>query len=255
MIDIHNHILINVDDGPKTKEDAITLLTQAKNEGVTEIVATPHHLSPQYDNSYSQVKESLEQLLDMDEVKDLGIKLYPGQEIRITDQILSLLQKGDAIGLNNSNYLLIELPSNSVPHYTKRLFFDLQSNGYIPIIAHPERNKVITQDLDILYELINSGAFSQLTSASLMGKLGKKVQKLSIQMIENNLSHFIASDAHHVTQRPFIMNSLFSNKSLQKYEENIKNFMNNAKSVIKHENIVKKQPLQEYKHKKLFGLF
>nr|MDK7245920.1 capsular biosynthesis protein [Staphylococcus lugdunensis] len=52
MIDIHNHILINVDDGPKTKEDAITLLTQAKNEGVTEIVATPHHLSPQYDNSY-----------------------------------------------------------------------------------------------------------------------------------------------------------------------------------------------------------
>lgn len=255
MIDIHNHILINVDDGPKTKEDAITLLTQAKNEGVTEIVATPHHLSPQYDNSYSQVKESLEQLLDMDEVKDLGIKLYPGQEIRITDQILSLLQKGDAIGLNNSNYLLIELPSNSVPHYTKRLFFDLQSNGYIPIIAHPERNKVITQDLDVLYELINSGAFSQLTSASLMGKLGKKVQKLSIQMIENNLSHFIASDAHHVTQRPFIMNSLFSNKNLQKYEENIKNFMNNAKSVIKNENIVKKQPLQEYKDKKLFGLF
>lgn len=52
-------------------------------------------------------------------------------------------------------------------------------------------------------------------------------------MIENNLSHFIASDAHHVTQRPFIMNSLFSNKNLQKYEENIKNFMNNAKSVIK----------------------
>lgn len=178
MIDIHNHILINVDDGPKTKEDAITLLTQAKNEGVTEIVATPHHLSPQYDNSYSQVKESLEQLLDMDEVKDLGIKLYPGQEIRITDQILSLLQKGDAIGLNNSNYLLIELPSNSVPHYTKRLFFDLQSNGYIPIIAHPERNKVITQDLDVLYELINSGAFSQLTSASLMGKLGKKSAKI-----------------------------------------------------------------------------
>lgn len=59
-------------------------------------------------------------------------------------------------------------------------------------------------------------------------------------MIENNLSHFIASDAHHVTQRPFIMNSLFSNKNLQKYEENIKNFMNNAKSVIKNENIVKK---------------
>lgn len=111
MIDIHNHVLINVDDGPKSKEDMLNLLKQGKSEGVTEIIVTPHHLSPQFDNEYRNVKEKLQQLLDLDEVKDLGIKLYPGQEIRISDQIIPQLEKGEAIGLNHSKYLLIEFPS------------------------------------------------------------------------------------------------------------------------------------------------
>ena len=200
MIDIHNHILIDVDDGPKTKEDAIALLKQANDEGVTEIIATPHHLSPTFDNAYENVQQKLNQLSELQETKDLGIKLYPGQEIRISDQVLPQLRKGEAIGLNHSRYLLIEFPSRGVPHYANRLFFELQSEGYIPIIAHPERNKEISQNLDVLYNLINQGALAQLTSSSLQGIQGKKIQKISIQMIENNLVHFIASDAHHESQ-------------------------------------------------------
>lgn len=219
MIDIHNHILIDVDDGPKTKEDAIALLKQANDEGVTEIIATPHHLSPTFDNAYENVQQKLNQLSELQETKDLGIKLYPGQEIRISDQVLPQLRKGEAIGLNHSRYLLIEFPSRGVPHYANRLFFELQSEGYIPIIAHPERNKEISQNLDVLYNLINQGALAQLTSSSLQGIQGKKIQKISIQMIENNLVHFIASDAHHESQRPFIMKSLYNNKKLKKYEK------------------------------------
>lgn len=77
----------------------------------------------------------------MEEVQQLGIKIYPGQEIRITDQILPEIEKGNILSLNHSKYLLIELPSNGVPHYTERLFYELLSEGYVPIIAHPERNK------------------------------------------------------------------------------------------------------------------
>lgn len=255
MIDIHNHILIDVDDGPKTKEDAIALLKQAKNEGVTEIIATPHHLSPTFDNEYENVQQKLQQLSEMQEVKELGIKLYPGQEIRISDQILPQLEKNEAIGLNHSKYLLIEFPSSGVPHYTSRLFYEIQSKGYVPIIAHPERNKEISQNLDVLFELINGGALSQITSASLAGQHGKKLQKLSLQMIENNLSHFIASDAHHDKNRPFIIESLLKDKKLQKYEESINKFMNNARYIVKNEDIPKMQPTQDYKQKKLFGLF
>ncbi|AYX85201.1 MULTISPECIES: tyrosine-protein phosphatase [Staphylococcus] len=255
MIDIHNHILIDVDDGPKTKEDAIALLKQANDEGVTEIIATPHHLSPTFDNAYENVQQKLNQLSELQETKDLGIKLYPGQEIRISDQVLPQLRKGEAIGLNHSRYLLIEFPSRGVPHYANRLFFELQSEGYIPIIAHPERNKEISQNLDVLYNLINQGALAQLTSSSLQGIQGKKIQKISIQMIENNLVHFIASDAHHESQRPFIMKSLYNNKKLKKYEKNIENLINNAKYIVNDEDVIKKQPTQNYNDRKLFGLF
>ena len=255
MIDIHNHILIDVDDGPKTKEDAIALLKQANDEGVTEIIATPHHLSPTFDNAYENVQQKLNQLSELQETKDLGIKLYPGQEIRISDQVLPQLRKGEAIGLNHSRYLLIEFPSRGVPHYANRLFFELQSEGYIPIIAHPERNKESSQNLDVLYNLINQGALAQLTSSSLQGIQGKKIQKISIQMIENNLVHFIASDAHHESQRPFIMKSLYNNKKLKKYEKNIENLINNAKYIVNDEDVIKKQPTQNYNDRKLFGLF
>ncbi|PTE70613.1 capsular biosynthesis protein [Staphylococcus devriesei] len=255
MIDIHNHVLIDVDDGPKDEEEMLKLLKQGKDEGVTDIVVTPHHLSPAFDNEYSIVKEKLQQLLNLDKVKELGINLYPGQEIRISDQIIPQLEKGEAIGLNRSKYLLIEFPSGGVPHYTNRLFFELQSKGYVPIIAHPERNKEISQNLDVLFDLVNEGALSQLTSASLLGKHGKKIQKLSFQMIENNLVHFIASDAHHETNRPFFMNSLFKEKKLKGYEGKIKELINNAQVIIKNEEIKKKQPSQSYNQKKLFGLF
>lgn len=255
MIDIHNHVLIGVDDGPKDEEEMLKLLKQGIDEGVTDIIVTPHHLSPTFDNEYKVVEEKLQQLLNLDKVRELGINLYPGQEIRISDQIIPQLEKGEAIGLNRSKYLLIEFPSGGVPHYTNRFFFELQSKGYVPIIAHPERNKEISQNLDVLFELVNEGALSQLTSASLIGKHGKKIQKISIQMMENNLVHFIASDAHHETNRPFIMNDLFEDKKLKKYEESIKMLMNNAKFVIDDKDLAKKQPTQDYQNKKLFGLF
>ncbi|MBX5317583.1 tyrosine-protein phosphatase [Staphylococcus caprae] len=255
MIDIHNHILIDVDDGPKNREDAIQLLKQAKSEGVNEIIATPHHLSPVFNNERKKVLNKIEELRSMEEVQQLGIKIYPGQEIRITDQILPEIEKGNILSLNHSKYLLIELPSNGVPHYTERLFYELLSEGYVPIIAHPERNKGIVQDLDKLYQLVKAGALSQLTSSSLSGGNGKKLQKVSIQMIENHLTHFIASDAHHETVRPFKMKSIFENKKLKDLGIDLEDFMKNSESVVKNLDVSKKQPTQNYKNKKFFGLF
>lgn len=255
MIDIHNHILIDIDDGSKSKEETIALLKQAKNEGITDIIATPHHLSPQFDNFYEEVKPKLDEVLNIDELNEIGINIYPGQEIRISDQILPQIENNQIIGLNHSKYLLIELPSGHVPHYTGHLFFELQSRGYVPIIAHPERNKEISSNLDVLYDLINAGALSQLTTASLIGKQGKKIQKICLDMIENNLTHFVASDAHHVEKRPFIMDSLFKERKLKKYYEDIHILINNAQFILDNKDLPKKQPTQEYTQKKFFNLF
>ena len=255
MIDIHNHILVGLDDGSKSKEETVALLKQAKEEGVTDIIATPHHLSPQFDNYYEEIKPKLDEVLHIDELNEVGIHIYPGQEVRISDQILPQLENNQIIGLNHSKYLLIELPSEHVPHYTGRLFFELQSKGYVPIIAHPERNKEISSNLDVLYDLINAGALSQLTTASLIGKQGKKIQKTCLDMIENNLTHFVASDAHHVEKRPFIMDSLFKERKLKKHHEEIQSLINNAKFILDNKDLPKKQPTQEYTQKKFFNLF
>lgn len=254
MIDVHNHILVDVDDGPKSIEESILLLEHAKSEGVTDIVATPHHLHPRYDNNIQVVKEKLEELRNNEIIKQLGINLYPGQEIRVTDQIIDGIHNGEIEGINSSKYLLLEFPSNEVPHYTHKLFYELQTMGYVPIIAHPERNKAITENLDILFDLVNGGALSQITSSSLLGDFGRKVKKISLQMIDNNLTHFVASDAHSSAVRPFVMDKLFNERKLKTYYEDLERFMENGKAVINNERISKHQPAQEYKQKKWFGL-
>ncbi|WIL69391.1 MULTISPECIES: tyrosine-protein phosphatase [Staphylococcus] len=255
MIDIHNHILMDIDDGPQSINAMIDLLNQAKSEGINNIVVTPHHLHPKYNNNIQLVKEEIKALKQNEDVQKLNINFYAGQEIRVSDKVIDDINNGNIEGINNSNYLLLEFPSNEVPHYSKQLFYELQTMGYIPIIAHPERNKAIVQNLGLLYELINGGALSQLTTSSLLGGFGSNVRSTSLKIINNNLAHFIASDAHSATTRPFVMKQLFEERKLKAYYEEFENYLENGKLMINNERISKQIPTQEYKQKKWFGLF
>lgn len=255
MIDMHNHILIDIDDGPQSLTAAIDLLKQAKREGITDIIATPHHLHPKYSNDIHTVKEKINELKINEEIRNLNINFYAGQEIRVTDRVIDDINNGNIEGINNSNYLLLEFPSNEVPHYSKQLFYELQTMGYIPIIAHPERNKAIVQNLDLLFELINGGALSQLTTSSILGDFGSNVRRISLKIMDNNLAHFIASDAHSATTRSFVMKQLFKERKLKNYSEIFEDCIENGSLIIKNERVSKQIPTQDYKQKKWFGLF
>ncbi|MCJ1759075.1 tyrosine-protein phosphatase [Mammaliicoccus sciuri] len=254
MVDIHNHILVGADDGPKSIEETIALLQQAKQQGIDDIVVTPHHLHPKYENTFDTVTKGIEELNKIDEIAKLNIQFYPGQEIRLSDQILQDIEQRKIYGINDTKYLLIELPSNEVPRYTKKLLYEIQNKGLVPIIAHPERNKAIARDINLLYGLINNGALSQITASSLNGELGKNLQKISIKMIEHNLIHFIASDAHHVSNRPFAMNNLFNNSKLKNIEADIEMFLQNNEALIQDKYIRRERPI-EFNKSKFFGLF
>lgn len=243
MIDMHNHILPGIDDGPKNIADTIALLKQAKNQGVTGIIATPHHLSPRYTNNIQDVKKLIDEINQISAIQKIEMNIYPGQEIRLSDQILTDIENGKISGLNDSRYLLIEFPSNEVPMYTKQIFYELQLMNYIPIIAHPERNKVLANDINTFYELINMGALSQLTAGSLLGNTGKKIQKISLNMINHDLIHFIASDAHHYEFRPFENKKLFTHRKLKKLKTKIETMFNNSQLIIDNSTIDKQQPI------------
>lgn len=254
IIDIHNHLLVGVDDGPRNIDGMIELLKQAKEQGIEGVIVTPHHLHPRYQNKFPKVEKLLKELSENPEVKELGIDLYPGQEIRITDDVLTDIDNKDIQGLYHSKYLLIELPSDHVPTFTTRLIYEIQNKGFIPIIVHPERNKAIAKDINLLFELINIGALSQITASSLTGDFGRNVQKISIEMIEHRLIHFIASDAHHAEKRPFGFDKLFTTPKIKHLKSNIEDLLTNNEGIINNENILTQKPLK-YERKKFLGLF
>lgn len=244
MIDIHNHILVNMDDGPKTKQAMIQLLIQAKEEGITGVIATPHHLNPKFNNSFQNVSLKLAEIRKIPEIKGLGIELFPGQEVRLTEAMINEIEYGSIQGLNKSRYLLIELPFGDVPDNANRLCHELQSLGYIPIIAHPERNKAIAKNPYLLYELICNGALSQLTASSLLGDFGRSAQKLSLRFIDCHLAHFIASDAHSVEHRPFVLNQLFDERKLIPYRNKIEEMIENAKAIVNNKVVYSDRPCE-----------
>lgn len=255
MIDIHCHILPGIDDGAKHTEESVEMAKVAVSEGIHTIVATPHHWNGSYNNTRDEIIEAVQALNDRLQEEDIPLTILPGQETRINGDMVHGLETGELLPLNEtSGYLFVELPSNHVPRYTKQLLFDLQVQGIKPIIVHPERNKEIMENPDLLFEIVRDGTLTQLTAGSVAGKFGKKIKKLSMQLIEANLTHFIASDAHNTKTRTFAMQEAFSTIKDEFGTSLMYWFMENAQYVINGEVVVGDVP-EKVRTKKFLGLF
>lgn len=204
MIDIHSHITFGLDDGAQTLKETINMAKQAVTEGISTIIATPHHRHPSFDNPKKIVIKNVSMVNEMLQAAKIPLKVLSGQEIRMFGELESVLDLDEELlTLNHTKMILIELPSSNIPHYTEKLFYNLLVKGYKPVIAHPELNAEIAKNPEKLYQLIKNGAFSQVTAASVAGVYGRKTKRLSLQMIEYQLTHFIGSDAHNLTNRGF----------------------------------------------------
>ncbi|CAM4067053.1 tyrosine-protein phosphatase [Listeria booriae] len=238
MIDIHCHILNQVDDGPKTETASLAMAQQAEAEGFTDIIATPHHLKGDYFNLRPSVVEHVAELNSAIKDNDINITVHVGQEIRLHGEIIEGLKNGDLASLAGSRYALIEFPTQSIPVFTEQLFYDLQMAGYVPVIAHPERNFEIMENPERLYEFVSHGALAQLTWSSLDGKFGKKSKKSSEILLENQLVHFLATDAHDTTRRPLLHKEI-EERLVKKIGANqVQELKDNAIKVLKNDIIV-----------------
>ncbi|MFT4414720.1 tyrosine-protein phosphatase [Fredinandcohnia humi] len=254
MIDIHCHILSCLDDGSKDLDESIHMARQAVSEGITKIVATPHHKNREYDNPREKILHCVEELNRELSRHNIPLMILPGQEPRIYGEILQDYNKGEILTLNNSGkYLFIELPSGHVPRYTEQLLFDIQLNGLTPVIVHPERNTELLENPDILYKLVRNGACTQVTSSSVTGHFGKKIKKFSMQLIENNLTHFLASDAHNLSTRPFRMREAYT-VLVKAYGVGVEYyFRGNAELLVEGKTVIRDTP-EKIRQKKLWGL-
>ncbi|WP_040207141.1 tyrosine-protein phosphatase [Neobacillus jeddahensis] len=254
MIDVHCHILPGVDDGARDMSESIEMAKKAVEQGIHTIVATPHHLNNQYENAKETILPRVIELNQALQAEKIDLKILAGQETRIYGEMVEGFEKGEIQPINGTNYVLVEFSSSQVPRYTEKLFYDLQMKGLIPVIVHPERNQQLIEQPDLLYQFVKKGALTQVTAASICGDFGKKIKKFSLQLVEANLTHFIASDAHNTRNRTFKLREAFDVIQSTYGEDMVYLFDDNAALVIEGSNVYKEVP-ERIKKKKLFKIF
>jgi protein-tyrosine phosphatase len=254
MIDLHCHILPNVDDGPRDMTESVEMAKQALGQGIKTIIATPHHKNEKYENHGQTIFRQVEELNRVLKSENLDLTVLPGQETRIFGEMVEGLESGEILPLNQGKYVLVELPSGHVPRYTGQLMFDIQLKGFVPVIVHPERNQEIIENPEVLYQLVKKGALTQVTASSVTGHFGKTIKKFSHQLLEANLTHFIASDAHNTTSRGFKMDEAYSTVEKVFGIDFVYMLRENAELILTSKSVYKESPLR-VKRKKILGLF
>ena len=235
MIDIHTHILPGLDDGAETWDYAIRMARAAAAEGVTDLIATPHHGI--YTNHASAVLERTALLNERLRAEGVPLVVHAGQEIRVSGDLLDDWDRGKLLTLAGSRYMLVEMPHSCVPSGLADLFHELAVMGITPILAHPERNGEILLHPEKLDELLELGAYAQVTTHSLLGSFGPRVEKLSWHLCRSGKIHFIASDAHNLLNRDFRMKEAFDLIGKELGEEWKAYFLDNARRVLANEEL------------------
>ncbi|HFR3101127.1 TPA: tyrosine-protein phosphatase [Enterococcus faecalis] len=211
MIDLHCHILPGVDDGPKNTEESLQMANSAISQGITHIVATPHHNDGRFNNPKKEIALHVKKLQQEFESHGIPLTLSTGQEIRITGSLLDDIKKKQIIFLDPiEKYILIEFPTIGPPIYTDQVFFELINMKKKPIIVHPERNNYFREDPFRLIPYLELGCLAQITASSYLGKFGRKTKKISKLMLKMNLVQLIASDAHGINSRPFLIEDCYN---------------------------------------------
>jgi len=207
MIDFHNHILPNIDDGSSSIKVSLKMLKFAEEQGITDVVNTVHYKHPKMvgkDITFERVSKQIRKLQLVLNENNINIKLHFGAETFFNENLVELSNDKLATFLSGK-YILIEFFTNLLPKNQKEVLFELKMNGITPIIAHPERYKAVQQNINIVADWLESGCLIQIDAGSPIGLMGKKAQLASEIIIKNKWCQIIGSDAHDDKNRNFCL--------------------------------------------------
>ncbi len=192
FVDIHSHILPGIDDGAKNVKISYELILQMKEIGFSKIIGTPHTYSGLYDNTNESIKASFD-LIKKNLKED--IKIDFASEYMIDGSLFKRIEEKSLLTLKD-NYVLVEMSFISAPNDLYNIIFELQLNGYVPILAHPERYSFLFNDFKEYLKLKTSGCKFQINLLSTTGYYGKDVVKITDRLLKNNMINFVGSDIH-----------------------------------------------------------
>ena len=196
MIDFHSHILPNIDDGSRSIEETFNLIKEAKEVGFEGIVLTSHYIEGYYETDVPERDVWVNAIKENLNTKGIDIDLYLGNEIYISENMMDLLINNKASTINNTCYVLFEMPLNVEPMNLYNVIYSLQENKLIPVLAHPERYKFVQKEPELIYDLIEKGVLMQANYGSILGQYGESAQMIVRKFSENNMIHFLGSDVH-----------------------------------------------------------
>ena len=196
MYDLHNHLLPGIDDGPLKPEETLQIMEICGNQGVKEILATPHRKDVNENHSVEFVHKLLADMQSRATQNGISVQLKMGMENHLDLNLPRDIGQGTALTINSGDYILVEMPWSGRPPYIESILDEIMELGLIPIIAHPERMDMFYEDTQLLERLVRKGMLTQITAGSIYGKLGVKIRRFTKDILVNKLCHVIASDTH-----------------------------------------------------------
>lgn len=196
FVDIHCHLLPEVDDGAADRSTALAMARMAVEDGIHTIVCTPHQLGNYRQNRAADIRARCAQLQQWLDEQQIELRVLPGADVRIEEGLIELLRADEVLTLADGHrHVLLELP-HDVYFPLDGLLRDLESEGLTGILSHPERNLELLRRRDVVETLVDAGCLMQITAGSLAGTFGPQSLRYSEWMLRRGLVHFVATDAH-----------------------------------------------------------
>ncbi|HEY2038045.1 MAG TPA: CpsB/CapC family capsule biosynthesis tyrosine phosphatase [Edaphobacter sp.] len=202
MIDIHHHLLWDQDDGSTSRELSLEMAQMAAGDGITHIACTPH-ANGYYEYNPEIISGKIAELQNLLQQNNVPVTLGRGCDFHTSyDNIQQAHEEPTRFSLNGGNYLLVEIPDHALPLTLNEVFYQMQIDGLIPILTHPERNLTLQKDMSRIKDWLRTGVLVQVTAGSVLGKMGRTAQRVAHELLSKKWVHFLATDAHNVTSRP-----------------------------------------------------
>ncbi len=199
--DIHCHILFGVDDGAQTLEESEAMIAAAREEGIRTIYLTPHYIYGENGYDQKKLQEHFDLLRQRCGERYEDMTLYLGNEILYTPSVLAALERGEALPLGDSQYVLVEFRTGEEYGTIYEALKNLIEAGYSPIIAHVERYDALYKRMDRIEDLIYLGAYIQVNCRSILGGRMNRSAAWTSKLLKNRYVHFVADDSHNTSGR------------------------------------------------------
>ena len=205
--DMHSHLLPGIDDGAPDFDTSLKLIKGLSNLGFKKLVTTPHIMWDMYKNRREEIIIACEKLREHVNSKGIDIKLKAAAEYFLDDHVKQLLANKEPLLTVHDNMVLVEFSMASEPIDLKEILFEMQMQGYQPVIAHPERYLYHERNKDFFEDLKISGYYFQLNIMSLAGTYGKAPHDMARYFIKNQYYELAGTDLHNENHLSQLQNS------------------------------------------------